>query len=65
MLQRPEYGGGCVLVVEHTTSMGDALRYIPRMTIENKQKIQQHQQTNPEYGLRADLVTEIDICYML
>lgn len=58
MLQRPGYERGCVSVVKHIPDMGKALGYIPRITTENKQqKIRQHQQTNPEYDLHADLVT--------
>lgn len=67
MLQKPGYERGYVSVVKHIPDMGKALEYIPRITTENKQtkKIQQHQQTNPEYDLQADSMTEICVFYVL
>lgn len=61
MLQRPGYEGECVSVVKHIPDTGKALGHIPS----NKQKIQQHQKTNPEYDLQADWVTEIGVFYVL
>lgn len=66
MLQKPGYERGCVSVVKHIPDMGKALEYNPRITTENKQKkIQQHQQTNPEYDLQADSMTERGVFYVL